>query len=536
MHPPQQRKVRRYLLALVPAVVATCVLSACTAGRSASSAVSSTLIVNTSFVYKTLDPGRAYEQTGYVAVHALYDTLLTFDGGDVTTPKPDLAESFESAPDSRTFTFTLRAGVTFSDGAPLTAKDVVYSLSRLRNLKGSSASFFTGLNATAPDDRTVVVTSETPNPTVPVLLAMPAASIVNSAAVTANGGTDGADAASADKAQSFLDTASAGSGPYVLESNSPGEQIVLKANDHYWGSKPGYSRVVIKNMDAQNQKLTLSRAGDPELALDVAGALLDGLPTTVAVSKQEDTSYFAYLNTDPAVSAVTSNPAFVKALRAALDYQGLAKLFGSAQGPARGLIAPAYPGALPAQDAMKQDLPLARRLLADAGIGNPAVDFIYPAITYRGVDLGTIATKVQGDAAAAGITINLTPLPLSAFLEQYRGGKSAMGMTPQALSYPRAESMVRVMSPDGVNAKRLGWTSAKAPDSVRTATADFLAATSDDARNAAAVRWQHAMTADSPYLLLGANAGTVVSTKAVTGADYTAAGWIVDLAAVRPAG
>lgn len=530
------RRLSRSLARVLMAVVVACVFSACTAGRGGSSGPSSTLIVDTSFVYKTLDPDRAYEETGYVAIHALYDTLLTFDGSDVTTPKPSLAESYQAGVDGRTFTFTLRSGVTFSDGTPMTSKDVEFSLNRLQNLKGSSASFFGGLHASAPDARTVVVTSDTANPTVPVLLTMPAASILNSAVVTRNGGTAGADAAAADQARSYLDQASAGSGPYVLESNSPGQQIVLAANNRYWGAKPANSRVVIKNMDAQNQKLTVTRAENQEVALDVAGTLLDGLPHTLNVSRQEDTSYFAFFNTDASVSPVGSRPAFVQALRAALDYQGFAKLLGSAQGPARGLIAPAYPGALGEQDTLKQDLPLARKLLRDVGLTDPSIDFIYPAITYRGVDLGTVATKIQGDAAAVGIHINLTPLPLSSFLEQYRGGKAMSGMTPQALTYPRAESMVRVMSPDGVNGKRVNWTSANAAANVRTATADFLAATSDQARNDAAAQWQRAMNTDSPYLLLGANGGTVVSRKAITGADYTPAGWVVNLASIRPAG
>ncbi|MCH3144743.1 ABC transporter substrate-binding protein, partial [Listeria monocytogenes] len=65
-----------------------------------------TLTVDTSFVVKTLDPGMVYEATGNIAVHALYDTLVTFDGSDVSTVKPSLARSFEQSDDAKTFTFT----------------------------------------------------------------------------------------------------------------------------------------------------------------------------------------------------------------------------------------------------------------------------------------------------------------------------------------------------------------------------------------------------------------------------------------------
>lgn len=411
-------------VALSMVCVVACVLSACTAGRAGSDARDNTLVVDTSFVYKTLDPGMVYEQTGYLAVHALYESLLTFHGGDVTEPKPGLAESYEASGNATRFTFTLREEAAFADGSPVTAADVEFSLERLVNLKGSASSYFEGLEVEAPDRRTVVVTSPEPNPNVPVLMAMPSASILNKDLVTRHGGTSGRDAASKDRAQSYLDRSTAGSGPYVLERNEPGEQLVLTANENYWGDAPAYPRVVVR----------------------------------------------------------------------------------------------------------------AEKLLRDARITDPAIEFIYPAITYRGVDLGTIATKVQGDAAKAGITINLRPLPLNAFLEQYRGGNAQMGMTPQALTYPRADSMVRVMSPGGVNAERMNWTDDKASADVRSATQEFLAATTDEERATAVGAWQHAMQRDSPYVLLGNNSGTVVSTPEVTGAEYTPAGWIVDLSAVRPAG
>ena len=53
-----------------------------------------TLIVNTSFVVKTLDPNLVYEPTGNIVVHALYDSLVTFEGADISKPVGDLAESY----------------------------------------------------------------------------------------------------------------------------------------------------------------------------------------------------------------------------------------------------------------------------------------------------------------------------------------------------------------------------------------------------------------------------------------------------------
>lgn len=534
----QTKKISSKVLVSAALAAVLALGTGCGAGGSsnASASKTKTLVANTTFVYKTLDPGRAYEQTGYVALHSLYSTLMTFEGDDISKPVPELAESMESSADGKVHTFTLRENATFSDGTPVTSADVVFSLARLQNLKGSSATFFAGLTFEAPDERTVVITAEKPSPNLPVLMAMPASSIINSKVAKEKGATDSADAASADTAQAYLDTASAGSGPYVLERNDPGQELVLVANEKYWGEKPDFERVVLRNMDIQNQKLTLSRSQSPEIALDLTGNLLKDLPESLSVSEKKDNIFFAWSNMDPAVSPISSNPEFIAAFKSAIDYEGLAALIGPGGSTLGGLVADVYPGSLPAEEGPQQDIEAAKKRLAAAGLANSSVPFIYPAITYRGVDLGTIATKIQGDVEKAGIKLELSPLPLTAFLEQYRGGKSVMGMTPHALSYPRAENLVTVMGPGGTNAKRVGWLEDTAAKQAVEASEAVFAATSNEDRTAAIVEWQKAMAKNSPFIPLAVNSGAIVSTPQVTSANYTSAGWIVDLADIKAAG
>ncbi len=525
------RRLRVAALAL--AAVSTASVTACTAGSGGGGAAgpTDTLTVNTSFVLKTLDPGRVYEATGVTTTHALYDTLLTFKGSDVSKPVPELAESYEASPDAKTFTFKLREGVKFSDGTPLTADDVVFSLNRLKNVKASPAVMVTDLTASKTDDRTVVVTSAKANPNVPVVLAMSATGVVNSKVAKANGATDGADAASADTAQQFFDKTSAGSGPYVLKSYDPSSQVVLEANPNYWGGKPKFNRVVLRNMDVQTQKLTMSRSTAAEVSLDISGKLLDGLPDSLQTSGVQDTVYYLILNADPAVSKVTSDAKFRQALRSAIDYQGVAALFGKGAGPGAGLVAPAFPGTLTGEEG-KRDVAQAKQLLTDAGMANPTVKFTYPAITYRGVDLGTVATKVQGDAAEAGITLELNPQPLTTFLDQMRGGKMPMGFTPQSLNYPVADSLVNNMAPGAGSALRAGWTVERAAPSV-VAAGEKVVSTLDPAQRAEAMKdWQREMNAHGPYIVIANNSGMNVATADLTGVEYTPAGWQLDLAAI----
>src|SRR5580692_6505978 len=197
-------------------------LAACgsSGGGGGSSATTSSLVVETSFVLKTLDPARMFEPTGLMIDHTIYDTLLTYKGSNVTTPVPDLATSYTASSDAKTYTFTLRQGVKFANGDPVTASDVVFSLTRTKNINGNPSFLMAGITATAPSADTVVLTSATPNTAIPAIVTNPALGIVDAKAVTADGGTDSAKAATADKAEAKLNAVSAGSGPYTLTSFS----------------------------------------------------------------------------------------------------------------------------------------------------------------------------------------------------------------------------------------------------------------------------------------------------------------------------
>src|SRR3979490_333801 len=127
---------RLLALCLVVLVAAAVAPPAATALPS-HAAASDTLVVDKSFDLKTADPQRQYEPTGGIVDRALYHSLLQFKGAGGAPPQPDVAASFTASKDARTYTFTLRRNVRFSDGTPLTSADVVFSYDRLVNLKGN---------------------------------------------------------------------------------------------------------------------------------------------------------------------------------------------------------------------------------------------------------------------------------------------------------------------------------------------------------------------------------------------------------------
>src|ERR1700759_1471505 len=317
-------------------------------------ASSGTLVVETSFVLKTVDPARMFEPTGLMIDHQLYDTLLTYKGSDVTKPVPDLATSFTASPDAKTYTFTLRKGVTFANGDPVTASDVVYSLTRTKNIQGNPSFLMAGITATAPNASTVVLTSATPNTAIPAIVTNPALGIVDAKVVTADGGNDGAKAATADKAEAKLNAASAGSGPYTLTSFSTTSEVDLTANPKYWGPAPKYAKIVIRNVEASVQKLDVLR-GESQIAVDLSPTQAQGMSGVQVGNGTSPNLFFVLSNDNPKVSAITSNPKFQEAVRDGINYAGLVQLAGKGAEQAAGVIPSNFLGALPASEAPVYD-------------------------------------------------------------------------------------------------------------------------------------------------------------------------------------
>ncbi len=121
---------------------------ACAAAALAASshrAASSTFVVDNSFTLKTSDPQRAFDPTGSIVDRGIFDTLFTYNKGDLAHPVPLLVASWKASNGAKTFIFNLKQNVHFANGDPLTSADVVFSLNRLINLKGNPAFLLDGV-------------------------------------------------------------------------------------------------------------------------------------------------------------------------------------------------------------------------------------------------------------------------------------------------------------------------------------------------------------------------------------------------------
>ncbi|MCW2915735.1 MAG: extracellular solute-binding protein [Actinomycetia bacterium] len=527
---PSPRVTPRH--AALPLLVAAAVgLTACSGGSSSSSSsaggAGKTLVIDTSFNLKTADPGRMYEQTGLLVDRALYDTLLTFQGSDVSKPVPSLAESFKESADGKELTLKLRQGATFSDGTPVTADDVVFSLERVRDLKGNPSFLLADVTVTKTDATTVTLVSKKPNPALPFILPNPALGILNSKVVKAHGGTQGPD----DKAETYLNGQSAGSGPYVLESFNANNQVVLKVNDKYSGAtKPTYQKVVLRNVQSPTQKLNVQR-GDSQIALDLTAEQASGISGGLQVAKGPSANVFFLLaGQNPSVSATTSNPKFVEAVRKGVDYQGLLQLAGAGSVQPAGIVPSMINGSLPADQATKRDVAGAKAALAASGISNPKVKLEYPSdYTLNGLSFQPLAERVQANLKEVGITVDLAPAPIATALENYRSGKEQLGLWWWSPDFPDASNYLAFL-PGKLIGLRAGW---KAGAAKPLETAGDKAATTigDDARKQAYQQVQTQLNQVGPFVPLMQPSQQTVAAASVTGLALNPV-WTVDVAAL----
>ena len=452
---------RKALLGAAVLAAAVAVATAA-AGTSRSDRIDAgTLVVDKSFDLKTADPQRQFEVTGGIVAHVLYDTLLEFRGADVATPRPSVATGYKASNGAKTYTFTLRKDVRFSDGTPLTAKDVVFSFRRLIGLKGNPSFLLAGITSiTAKGNDTVVLRSKTPNPALPAIVANASLGIVNSKVVKANGGTDAADADKTDKAEAFLNKTSAGSGPYILKSFNTTSRVELTANPRNWGHrKPGFASVVMRNILAPAQLLSVQR-GTNEISLDLSpdqAKPLFGNKSLKVQAVAGPNIWFLLANANSKISDITSNKRFQNAVRYALDYSGTVKLAGTGSKRANGVVPSMFLVALGQGTGIKRDLAKARAELAASGLSNPEVELEFPSdFTSSGLSFGVIAQKLQSDLGKVGIKVTLTGKPIATSLANYRAGTEQLGLWLWGPDYPDPNDYL-VFLPGQLVGLRAGW-------------------------------------------------------------------------------
>ncbi|MCL1898206.1 MAG: ABC transporter substrate-binding protein [Micrococcales bacterium] len=489
----------------------------------------SQIVIDTTFDIKTIDPAREYEPTGQILVKALYDTLLTFADDDTTQVIPDLA-NFEVNDDATEVTVTLIEGRVFSDGSPVTADDVVFSLQRLQGLKGNPSFLLDGVTIEKVDDMTAKLTSDEPAPALPAILATPSLGIVNSKVVIENGGTTD----ESDAAEAYLQTNPAGSGPYVLEKLDVATEAVLVKNPAYNGPQnPTYETVILRNTEPATQKMNVER-GDSQVALGLSGDMVESLADNVSLeSVPSATVVFLLINANPAVSELTANPDFVKAVKAALDYQSLLEIAGRGAGQANGLVPSVFLGALPPEKALQFDEAAATQLADAAGAAGQKVTLSFPNdIDPTGLNLTTLAERVQDQLGKVGIEVDLAPAPFATEIDAYRDGKEQIGLWYWNPDYMDPANYL-AFGPGQTVGLRAGWEAGANPAIEELVNKGYT--TSDtEARRGIFEDWGVKMNEEGPFVPLIQPGSNVAYQPSVTNVYYNPV-WLINVAGLGKA-
>jgi peptide/nickel transport system substrate-binding protein len=206
----------------------------------------------------------------YEAWNIQYATLTDKSPKDFS-PIPGLAKSWTSSPDKKTWTYTLRPNLKWSDGQPLTAEDVAYTINRAKKEEWLNyTSVVSNLTATAQDPTTLVVKTSVPDPKLPTLDMYVVPKHIwekqDAKAVTKYDALDGV-----------------GSGPFTLEHFEKGQFARFKANPYYYGGKPAVDRVVLRGFDNPDAMVAALKRGEIDAAEDVPGTAFHQLEKDSAI-------------------------------------------------------------------------------------------------------------------------------------------------------------------------------------------------------------------------------------------------------------
>ena len=233
---------RTLFLALCVATVLTGALCGCKGGKSEEL---STLVVGIpQDLEDSLDPHKAVAAGTKEILFNVYEGLLKPDSeGNIV---PAVAEDYSISDDGLKYTFTIRNGIKFHNGNPVTAEDVKYSIEKSAGMTGETSliSAFSNIeDVSCEGDNVVAITLKTPDIDFPAYIANTNACIIP-------------------KDNDKPDTNPVGTGPYMYVSRSPQENIILKKFGEYWGEQANIENITLKIIpDADSIVMNLNGGG-----------------------------------------------------------------------------------------------------------------------------------------------------------------------------------------------------------------------------------------------------------------------------------
>lgn len=405
------------------------------------------LVIGTKSEPSSLDPQFHVLSPNMQVSLAIFEPLVRQSAQGAVEPL--LADSWELASPTE-WDFHLKEGVTFSDGTPLTAQDVVFSLDRVAKVPNSPTPFtlFTRQIAgvEALDDRTVRITTKQPYPNLTVdLVNLP----IMSKAATSGKAPEGRTTTELNRGEGLI-----GTGPFTFSSWQKGADLILEANSSYWGEAPDWDRVIMRPMTNPATRSAALLAGDIDMMEDVptgSATQIEGDPNVKIVSGPPARVIFIALDQErddsPGISGTNGeNPLKIKEVREALfraiDREGIAsRVMGGAAVPAGSLGTPKMFGTSAEHEVpAPADPERAAQLLEEAGygdgfsitLGSPSGRYVNDARVSQTVAAmwSRIGVQTAVDAAAPPVFFkNRDQRAYSAYLASWGNNTGEIGTT-----------------------------------------------------------------------------------------------------------
>jgi len=373
----------------------------------------------------TLDPHFASGTQDRTVVDMVFNGLVRYAPGNSAEIEPDIAVAIpepEIVDGKQVWTFELRDDVMCQPGPdteayPLTSDDVVYSLQKSADVDRSAyAGDYKGMTVEKVDDHTVTITMDTPLSStlfLPKIANYAGGFIVCAKAVEAMG-------------DDTFKTNPVGTGPFMFESYTPQNSVVLTANDDYFRGAPKLGGVEVRYIaDPSTRELGL-QAGELDVAAGINEAQwvdrinAEGNLTADIFGVAEAVWINLNVTAEP-----LDDPLVREAIALAVSRDEHAALRGAPVSELIASVVPAQlmPGGLTEEEAAaagvlhEQDIERARELLAEAGLAD---GFSIDLITSEMTDYSANYEVLQAELAEIGITINLTVVDHATMHEQIR--------------------------------------------------------------------------------------------------------------------
>ena len=388
-----------------------------------------------------LDPALGPDSNSALAVGMIYTGLVKFDKN--LNVVPDQA-TWVISPDNKVYTFTLKQGITFSNGTPVTAQSYVYTLTRalLPEVKSPIALFFLGpilgsddvsngktktlAGVKAIDNITLQITLKQPTAYFLQIMANSIAFPLNQTVINQFGQTDWVNHAAGN---------GIGTGPFMVKEWDHNTKMVFVPNPHWYAAKTKLTEVDMLFVNDQSTAFKAYQAGQYNFVWNIAPqdlASAKGMPGYIGESLlQTDLLFFSNK------MAPFNNAAVRQAFAYATDKEALATaIFKGSAIPAQTIIPPGMPGYQPNYQGLAYDKSKALAALQSA---YPDVSKI-PPITFSfpnsQVSESEAAALQQMWQSALGIQVKLLPVELNAYNTETANHQVQFGFTQWSADFP----------------------------------------------------------------------------------------------------